>query len=408
MVDRNPDRPFRLDAAFVKNVTEPGRYSDGPGAYGLSLLVRATTWGGVTKRFQQRATIDGRRTNLAIGTFPLVTLAQARELALDNARAARRGSAPLAVRVVEREPEPAPVSLAPTFREVEEMFVAANTGAWGRPKTLVDWRARVAAYALPALGDRRVDMVTTADVIDALMPHWVDRHATVAKVAQAVQRVFAFGIARGLCTVNPADAKVLAAAMPRVAKGTKHHEALPYQAVADALVAVQQSSASDAIKLSFEFIALTACRSGEGRGARWDEIDEDTSTWVIPASRMKEGREHRVPLSKAALDVLKRAEPLRDKSGLLFPNAQGGEVHNATLTRLLRTLGVKSTVHGLRSSFADWTAEQGIDFNIGEIALSHAVGNAVTRAYLRSDLIERRREVMEAWAVAALQEPFTT
>ena len=288
------------------------------------------------------------------------------------------------------------------------MFIAANTGAWGKPKTLVDWRARVEAYARPALGGLPVDMVTTANVIDALMPHWIDRHATVAKVAQAVQRVFAFAIARGLCISNPADAKVLAAAMPRVANGTKHHEALSYQALADALVAVQHSSASASIALSFEWLMLTASRSGEGRGARWDEIDEDSSTWVIPASRMKESREHRVPLSKAALDVLKRAEPLRDKSGLLFPSALGGEVHNATLTRLLRTLGVKSTVHGLRSSFADWAAEQGIDFNIGELALSHAVGSAVTRAYLRSDLLEQRRSVMQRWADAVLQEPFDT
>ena len=409
MVERNPDRPFRLDAAFVKAVTEPGRYSDGPGAYGLSLLVRPTTWGGVTKRFQQRATIDGRRTNVAIGTYPLVTLAQARELAFDNARSLK-GGAPVAVRVVEREPveERRAILRAPTFGEVAEMFIAANADAWRRPKTLVDWCSRVEAYALPALGDRPVDGITTADVLDVLTPHWVDKHATMGKVAQAMSKVFAFGIARGLCAVNPADGKVLASALPRVGK-TTHLEALPHEGMADAVLAVQESSASAAVKLSFEWTVLTACRSNEARGARWDEVDLEAREWTIPAERMKQARPHKVPLSKAALAVLQRAESLRDGSGLLFPSTQGGQVHGATITRLLRSLGVKSTLHGVRSAFRDWAALEGVDHVLAELALAHVVGNATERAYLRADLVERRREVMDAWARAALPpEPFDT
>ena len=396
MVDR-PDRPFRLDTSFVKNVTETGRYSDGPGAYGLSLLVRATAWGGLTRRFQQRVTIDGRRTNLALGSFPLVTLAQARELAFDNARSLSKG-ATLPVQG-ERQREAAP---APTFREVSEMFVAANADAWRRAKTLTDWRSRLEAYALPALGGLPVDMVTTADVLDVLTPHWTAKHATMGKVAQALSSVFAFGIARGLCSVDPANGKVLASALPRVGKVATHFEALPHEAVLDALLAVQQADTSDAVKLCFEWTALTACRSGEARGATWAEIDGNE--WTIPAARMKQARPHRVPLSREALDVLRRAERIRDGSGLLFPSTQGGQIHGSTLTRALRNLGIAGTIHGMRSSFRDWAAHEGVDHVLAELALAHVVGNATERAYLRSDLVQQRREVMERWAVVVCGE----
>ena len=406
MVHRIPDRPNRLDAAFVKNVTAPGRYSDGPQSFGLSLFVRPTTRGGTTKRFQQRITVDGRRTNIAVGTWPIVSLNEARGIALDNARSVHQ-SGRVSLPIAEPVPAPAPVSVAPTFAEVEEMFVEANTGAWRRPKTLVDWRARVAAYALPVLGNRAVDRITTPDIIDMLMPYWVDRRATAGKVAQAVSRVFAFAISRGLCTVNPADPKVLAAGLPRVGKVASHFEALPYDGIEDALLAVQRSSASDAIKLVFEWIALTACRSNEARGAHWDEIDMETKTWVVPASRMKAGVEHKVPLSQPALEVLRRAERIRDKSGLLFPSSQGGQVHGATLTRLVRGLGIKSTVHGVRSAFMGWAVEQGIDHVQAELVLAHAVGDATFRAYMRSDLVKLRRTVMERWAVVVVgEEPF--
>ena len=404
MVDRNPEHPGRLDAAFVKSVTKAGRYSDGPQAFGLSLLVRPTTRGGVTRRFQQRLTIDGRQTNVAIGSFPVITLAEARAIALDNMRAVRVGPT-LAERLgqrVERVVEP--VTLAPAFGEVVEMFIAANTGAWRRQRSLDEWRARVEAYALPSLGDRRIDGIATADVLDMLTPHWIDRHATANKVAQAVARVFAFAIARGLCTFNPADAKVLAAALPRVGKGPTHHEALPHENMADAILTVQESSASAPIKLCFEWTVLTACRSNEARGATWAEIDLEAREWTIPAERMKQARPHRVPLSKAALLVLQRAGSLRDKSGLLFPSTQGGQIHGATMTRLLRGLGVKSTVHGMRSAFRDWAAHAGKDHVLAELALAHAVGNSTERAYLRADLVEQRRSLMEEWAVAALPE----
>ena len=398
MVDHHPDR---LDATFVRTVQEEGRYSDGAQAYGLSLLVRRTARGHLTRRYYQRLWRDGRQTNVAIGESPVISLSEARDRAIDNVRRARGSRVVLAERSV--EPEPAPVKLAPMFREVVEMFIAANADAWRRPKTLVDWRSRVDAYVIPALGDRPVDGIRAADVLDVLTAHWVDKHATMNKVAQAMSKVFAFGIARGLCAVNPADGKVLASALPRVGK-TTHLEALPHAGMEDALLAVQQSSASDAIKLAFEWTALMACRSNEARGARWSEIDLEAKMWVVPTERMKADREHRVPLSRPALDVLRRAEHIRDKSGLLFPTAQGGQVHGTTITRLMRSLGVKSTLHGVRSAFRDWAAHEGIDHIQAEIALAHAVGSQTERAYLRADLVEQRRAVMERWAVVVVGE----
>ena len=287
------------------------------------------------------------------------------------------------------------------------MFVIANADAWRRAKTLTDWRSRLEAYALPALGDRPVDMPSrTADVLDVLTPHWTAKHATMGKVAQALSSVFAFGIARGLCSVDPANGKVLASALPRVGKVATHFEALPHEAVLDALLAVQRADTSDAVKLCFEWTALTACtiRSNEARGATWAEIDLQAREWTIPPERMKQARPHKVPLSREALDVLRRAERIRDGSGYIFPSTVGGQIHGSTVTRLLRNLGVKSTVHGMRSAFRDWAAHTGVDHVLAELALAHVVGNATERAYLRADLVEQRREVMAQWAVVVCGE----
>ena len=403
-MEKRTDRPSRLSAAFVRDVIEAGRYSDGPGSYGLSLFVR---WGarGLTRHYQQRITLNGKRTNIAIGKHPLVTLAEARDIAFANARSVYKGSRLLPVSI-EREPEPeptpapAPVSDAPTFEALAEQVMADNADAWRGARTMDGWRSRFEQYAYPAIGSLKVDAITTADLLPVLSPVWIAKNATARKLAEGLRRVFDSAIAQGYIASNPADSKVLRAALPRVGKATGHHAALGYVDLADALVAIRDSSTPDGHKLAIEWLALTCVRSGEARGAQWTEIDRETATWTVPASRMKSQREHSVPLSDGALDVLERAARLSDGTGLVFPSTLGTEIHGATLGKPFRNLGLVATIHGMRSSFRDWAAEEGIDHVLAEQCLAHSVGSATERAYRRTSMVNARREVMQQWCVA--------
>ena len=402
MVARIEDRPARLTTAYVKGQTKPGRYSDGQGAFGLSLLVRLTARGNLSKTFAQRIRVGGTYTNIGIGAWPIVTLDEAREIALDNLRAIRKGGDPLADR--RRE------SRTPTFRQVAEQVISLNAEGWRNPKTAQLWSTRLTEYAFPVIGNRRVDQIATADVLDVLMPIWSSKHSTAKATAQYIGRVFAFSIANGHRADNPADAKVLAAALPRTGSKIEHHKALPYRDLADALTKVDATDAYPTHKLALRFLALTAARSGEARGARWSEIDLSLSqpAWRIPAERMKQNREHVVPLTSEMLDVLAQAKQYQDgDDSLIFPAQRGGVLTDNMLSRRLRENEIPSTVHGLRSCFRDWAAESGVDRTVAEQCLAHAVGSAAELAYRRSTLLEQRREVMAAWSqVISTTEPF--
>ena len=201
---------------------------------------------------------------------------------------------------------------------------------------------------------------------------------------------------------NPAS-EAIDGALPPMPKVKAHFRALPYQEVGDALRTVGESQASLAAKLCFRFLVLTAARSGEARGATWDEIDLQDRVWRIPPDRMKAGTEHRVPLSKQVLELLVEASILRDESGLVFPSSmkRSSPLSDMTLTKILRSVGLaeRATVHGFRSSFKNWTLEQtDTPWAVSEAALAHILGNSTEQAYARSDLFERRRELMQMWA----------
>ena len=256
-------------------------------------------------------------------------------------------------------------------------------------------------YAYPVFGDRRVDRITQADVLTALSI-WTTKPSIARKLRQRLRAVFAWGQAFGFVTVNPAG-EVINAALPPMPAVKQHFRALPYEEVGSALETVEASGASLPSRLCLRFLVLTAARSGEARGAMWDEIDLDARTWTIPASRMKAGREHRVPLSDAALSILREANSLRDDSGLIFPSTlkPGRQLSDMTLTKLLRSIGLadRATVHGFRTTFKTWCMEQTeIPWAVGEAALAHSLGNSTEQAYARSDLFERRRALMQVWA----------
>ncbi len=383
---RHPDKA--LSAAFCRSVAEAGRYADGNGLY---LHVDPSG----ARRWVQRLVIRGRSRALGLGSYALVSLAEAREKALANRKAAREGGDPLADR---RRSEG-----IPTFEEAVEQVIAIHGEAWRAGKTPKQWRASLRDHVLPHLGGKSVDQVTTADVMTVLLPIWTRKHAMARSVRQRIGTVMRWAIAQGYRSDNPAGDAVTAA-LPKRPVLVQHRAALPHGEVAAAVAAVQRSDAWLGTKLAFEFLVLTAARSGEARGATWDEVDLVARVWTVPAARMKAQREHRVPLCGRAAGVLREAEPLRgvatrpEFAGLVFPSVRGKALDDAAVSKLIRELGITAVPHGFRSSFRDWAAEE-TDHprEVVEAALAHKVRNQVEAAYARSDLFARRRRLMDDW-----------
>ena len=379
---------MNLTALEIKNLKpdrKTKRYGDGRGLY---LVVRANG----SKAWVQRITIDGDRTDLGLGGYPDLPLALARKKSVELRTAVAEGRDPRAER---RQPN------LPTFRDAAEQYISDNAARWKNPKEAVNWRGCLDTYAYPVFGNTRIDRISRADVLAALKPVWTSKPSIARKLRQRVRVVFAAAMAHGHIDLNPAG-EVIDAALPKTPAVKAHFRALPYQDVPDTLEKIEASTASLASRLCFRFLVLTAARSGEARGARWSEIDLDAPTWIIPASRMKAGVEHRVPLSDAALEALRRAKALDDNSGLVFPSPMksGSPLSDMTLTKLLRDNGLAetATVHGFRTSFRTWAMEcTETPWAVGEAALAHTLGNSTEQAYARSDLFERRRALMEAW-----------
>ena len=381
-----------LTAAKVRNATDPGKYHDGNG-----LFLNVAKAG--TRNWVQRITVHGRRRDIGLGAYPAVTLAMAREAAATNKQIARNGGNPVAHR--DRAAEP-------TFEAAAVAVHRLNAPGWRNPKHAAQWIATLRQYAFPTLADRPVSTVTTADVMAVLMPIWWERPETARRVRQRIGTVMLWAVAQGHRPDNPAG-DVLKAVLPRQRNGAgtrQHHRALPYGEVAGALASVRASKrASLATKLAFEFLVLTAARSGEVRLATWAEIDMDAATWTVPAERMKAGREHRVPLSRAALDVLRQAEGIErtaasSRTGLVFPAQRTTRpLSDSTISKLIRELGIEAVPHGFRSSFRDWAGEcTATPHSVMEAALAHTIPNKAEAAYARSDLFAKRRALMDAWA----------
>ena len=379
-----------LTAAKAKSLTKPGMHGDGEGLYLSVSRSGSRSW-------VQRISIDGRRREMGLGSFPAIGLAQARGLAAANRTAVAEGRDPLA-----EKQEAKRKAAIPTFREAAEQTYEANRPRWRNGKHTVSWWQTLERHAFPILGDIPVDRIRREDVLQVLTPIWGVRMETARRVRQRIRTVLRWCMACGYVEHNVAGESI-DGALPPMPRLKAHLRALPYQEVAVALATVDASGAALASKLCLRFLILTAARSGEARGATWDEIHEDASEWRIPGSRMKSGIDHRVPLSDAALKVLERARPLRDESVLIFPSSLKPchPMSDMTLTQVLRKTGLadRTTVHGFRSAFRDWAAEcTSAPHAVMELSLAHAVGSSVEQAYARSDLIERRRTLMQQWA----------
>ena len=264
---------------------------------------------------------------------------------------------------------------------------------------MLDWRSGLRRHAT-ALMDLPVDSITSAQCIAVLTPLWNTKRETAVKVKRRLASVFKLAIAEGHRVDNPVDAA--GAALPNRrgdAQRARKLAALPYAEVSRALAIMERSRAWTGAKRAFRFLVLTAARNGEVRGATWSEMDLDQALWVVPAMRMKAGVEHRVPLSTAAMDILAAVRELDPRAGLVFPSRRGKTLHHATFNQLLHGLRIPAVPHGFRSSFRDWAAEQtSAPHAVMEAALAHQVSNRVEAAYFRSDLLNKRRELMQLWS----------
>ena len=382
----------KLSAAAVKALGKPGRHGDGDGLY-LSVAPAGT------KAWVQRIVVHGRRRDIGLGPYPTVSLARAREIAHDNRSAVAAGRDPVAEKREGREAARKPVPSVPTFAEAAAEVIELRRPTWSNPKHAAQWRSTLQTYAFPLIGDKAVDAITSSDVMDALTPIWTGKPETASRVRQRVETVMDWAVAQGYRLDNPAGRSLLKV-LPKTGRLKEHHRALPYALVPGAMDRVRESTASISTKLAFEFLVLTAARSGEVRAADWSELDWGSATWEIPAVRMKARRPHRVPLPGRAVEILRQALELVDGQGLIFPATRGGRpMSEMAFTALLRRLQIPAVPHGFRTSFRNWVAEcTAAPWAVAEAALAHSVGNSTEAAYMRSDLFDRRRELMDAWA----------
>ncbi|MBK7059171.1 MAG: integrase arm-type DNA-binding domain-containing protein [Rubrivivax sp.] len=379
-----------LTALEVKRLTEPGLHAVGTVA-GLRLLVKPTG----ARSWVLRTMVGTRRAELGLGGYPTVTLAQAHDRARTALDQIRAGIDPTAERRSKRN------TVEWTFERTALAYIAAHAPSWKNEKHGQQWGNTLTAYAFPVFGHKHVRDVTKADVLAAIEPIWSTKNETATRVRNRIELVLNYAVQRELRPegLNPARWRGnLDAALPKPGKVAivEHHAALPIDDMHGFMLRLRQAQGMGARAL--EFAVLTAARSGEVRGAMWDEIDLQAGVWSIAAGRMKSARPHRVPLSDRALELL-QALPRFDGTDAVFPGATGKPLSDMTLTATLRRMKVDATAHGFRSTFRDWCAERtSVPGEVAEMALAHAVGDATEAAYRRGDLFEKRRELMDLWA----------
>ena len=372
----------RLTPADVE-AAPPGRHTDGNG---LSLVVKHSQRRSWALRYSDR----GQRREFGLGGYPAVSLEEARRRAAAIRAEFRTGHTPRARRSGE----------VPTFAQAAAEFQALHRPLWRNERYAAEWLDSLHRHAAPLL-DMPVDRITGSDVLAVLHPIWHHKNPTARRVHQRIRKVLDYAMTMHDHIVSNAAGRGLEAALPTRPASASHQRALQYRDVPAALERIAATNASDAAKLCLRFVALTAARSGEARGARWAEMSYETGEWQIPAERTKNGRDHRVPLSPQALEVLEAARALDDGSGLVFPSPlkPGRPLSWQALLKLLRTNDIDCTVHGFRSSFKTWSIEQSsAPWAVSEAALAHSLGNSTEAAYVRTDLFEQRRSLMAAWA----------
>ena len=325
-----------------------------------------------------------------MGSASLVSLAEARERALENRKLARAGGDPL-------QAKRASEALL-TFEEASRKVHKIHEPTWRNKKHAAQFLSTLETYTFPRIGRIKVSDVTTADALAVLQPIWLEKPETARRVRQRIGTVMKWAVANGWRTDNPADA--ISQALPKQQDTQQHRKALPYDKVPEFLETLKGSNAGEATKLALELLILTASRSGEVRLADWSEFDLEQGIWTRPAQRMKSKKEHRVPLSPRALEILEQASKLGTGKGLVFPGTVYGKpLSDMTLSKLTKALGYDVDVHGFRTSFKTWAQERtNTPRDVSEAALAHVVKDKAEAAYARSDFFEKRTKLMLLWS----------
>jgi integrase len=397
----------KLTALQVRNARAPGRYGDGVGLY---LAVTPGKGADVAEKpgMVNRSWLfiftapDGRRREMGLGSADTVSLADARE-ASDNARKLLHGGVdPIEQRKADRAAAVLNRQRLLTFKEAAEAFIKANKAQWKNEKHAAQWDSTLEAYAYPKIGKLGVGAVHTGSVLSVLEPVWTEKPETASRLRGRIEAVLTWATVRGYRVgENPARWRGhLSEVLPDRSKvrKVKHHAALKPADLPAFMVALRQQDGMGAQALHFTI--LTAARTGETLGAKWDEIDLKERIWTVPGERMKEGREHRVPLSTQAVALLERLHRLGVK-GWIFPspNKRKPLSNMAMLATLKRMKRKDLTTHGMRSTFRDWAGDHtAFPREVAEAALAHIVGDKAEQAYRRSDALEKRCKLMQAWA----------
>lgn len=396
----------KLNALKIKSSLEKGRYSDGGGLYLQVSKFGTKSWLFVYKR-------GGKPTSMGLGTPKDVSLARARELAAEFRRVLLEGRDPMGERREAEERRQAAIELearaaqeaakrkAVTFRTAAEQYIKSQSPSWKNRKHKAQWESTLQNYAHPVIGAKPVSEVTTADVIQILNPIWDTKAETANRLRGRIELILNWAKAMGhYHQENPArwngHLSHLLPKQSRIAR-IKHFAALPYSKISGFMAELAKCDGVGAKAL--EFTILTACRSGEVTKARWSEFNLKDRVWTIPAERMKAGKEHTVPLTEAAIRILREVEPFGDDFVFASPRT-GGEISDATMRAVLKRMGFPDlTVHGFRSTFRDWASETtNHAHQVCEMALAHTIENRAEAAYRRGDLKDKRRVLMDDWA----------
>jgi integrase len=374
----------QLSVARIKAIREPGRYTDGDG---LMLLVKPTG----AQSWLLRVRVGGERRDIGLGSTKVLTLAEARAKASELRREIARGIDPIAEKKKVADP-------VPTFRDAAARVHSDHKASWKNGKHQAQWISTLETYAFPLLGDLPVDQIEGPLIRDAIAPIWVTKPETARRVRQRIGTVLDWSYVKGY-RKSEAPMRSLPKGLPRQPRKDGHFAAMPYADVPAFIDRLRERVSVGRVAL--EALILTAARSGEIRGATWQEVDLDAGLWSVPAERMKMARPHHVPLAPQALETFKRAKAFAAPcTDLVFPGQSlVRPISDMTLMKVMRDFDLPYTVHGFRSAFRDWVAEEtSYPGEIAEAALAHAIPNKVEAAYRRTDFLEKRRALMRDWA----------
>ena len=376
----------RLTHLKASKLIRPGIYEDGGG---LRLVVGS----GATKRWVVRVTIQGQRKERGLGGFPTVSLDEARSKAAEFRAHAKQGRDLAFERKIAE-------AKSTTFKRAFKAFYEIKSKVLSNKKHAKQWQSTMETYVFPKIGARPIAEISSAEVLQVLSPIWFSKPETARRVLQRMEAVFKSAILRGSRTLASPCIGVVQELGTRHRIVT-HHTSLPWSEVSDFLTELKARKSLKSTRLGLEFLILTAARSGEVRGAVWSEIAWKEKEWRIPADRMKGRAAHTVPLSRIAITLLEELRKERGESDLIFPSSSGEMLSDMAFTKLIRDMGYgeKATAHGFRSSFKVWAAEvEKVRDEVSEACLAHKIPEKVRAAYLRTDFLEERRSVMEAWA----------